>query len=1287
MVPLNARSVLLSSLRTGIPQGRIQLSAARQQQIRVSCAAFSTVLQYAAQYNVSDVEIREIIRYLDGRMSLIAGTEVDELARIEDGSDVRPPLQEVPSSIDEGFHNGTPEFSYACGNPTDTTTVQASTSTSETQRPELPSPHLPNDTNGLGLRSLGSSSSRSISPIAVTTSSPYNGSLSEPNIQRVPNAAATAQVPGSTSGRPETQLPLPHPPSGIKGLGISTHGIPLSRSVAPIATTIHGSRNGTATSSGQVSTSTADSQKPTLPETNPTMILSGIQPGSRGIPLSRSESPIATTSKSIGIIAQTSVPTAIGVQRPHMFAPHPSHEPNSVGRDSLDKSSSRSVSPNATTARGPRSVTAVTTAPTPASIVQAQRTMSASPYWPMVSSGIQLNSNGISSPGDGSPVDLTSRTFSPVLSTSANPTTARPDGVDNRTPLQNGLGHTQEFSALAGAVVPTPEQTENNLRRRSSGASFSALAEAVVPTPERTENNLLRRSSGAQSRPSSATSYGRKGSDVVAEVNLAVQPFAASSIGSRISSLQLQPGIVTSGSGMEATGYRISSKSPHQSSAASFASPTPPLGTVISPTLSASGSFSSPLLSGTSPSSWPEQATASTSYSAAYATQGGIPNDTSGPTRQRSSLQGVLNTSARTSLPAPRPPTISHNTGPSNGSVRKIAVGSNGVVAGSTATTPSHASRTDAIGSLARSGQVLKQNLLASPTAASLALLQQAQMSSLKAMSAVQGGATVPPVIGPPPFDRMHVGDEASRPSIRHDDELLTDAPTAMENGASPSARLDTSTFKTPPVATYLSPSALTTVLSKDVPLPIVINGSVPSEGSSQPIAVIDTDMRDPQPSKAVSGHDKELGLMIAKKAHDNDRIKPSTEQPSKPIAIASPASETVPFHAPSAEADTVMGFLDFDFKPPAKPIPSLPDWLSGADTSKKRAESRPSLPDWASGRLEEAGFAIMPSVNGNKRRRTKSPDRLWFEGGVGCAELPIDVDDAQSDIDIPPASPDVQDSTAQMKEQALDIHVDDAEPVVHTWREAVAFVQEEYASSLTRQSTVPSPEETSKAPVDVNSAGSVPPASGRILCEDGQSVKHPVQEDGLRTTVRPAPAPLTTAMSSAPPAIVPDDDVDMLDATTVETGLDSEPVSSPSTNQEPDVAGAIKLMDLGRPSSGGTAKLDVGSSTQDGAISDRRSPAHPDNGNEAGTASTLSGSPTAVLGGLGVLSQEETSRPVGPIVHHISLEITSEDIVRWQRKVWRACFCEWVGCGAVLNSWESLEKVRTQSVFVRPAY
>lgn len=73
----------LRSLPIGIPQGRIQLSVARQQQIRVLCAAFSTVLQYAPQYNVSVAEIREIIQYLDGRMSLIAGAEVDELGREE----------------------------------------------------------------------------------------------------------------------------------------------------------------------------------------------------------------------------------------------------------------------------------------------------------------------------------------------------------------------------------------------------------------------------------------------------------------------------------------------------------------------------------------------------------------------------------------------------------------------------------------------------------------------------------------------------------------------------------------------------------------------------------------------------------------------------------------------------------------------------------------------------------------------------------------------------------------------------------------------------------------------------------------------------------------------------------------------------------------------------------------------------------------------------------------------------------------------------------------------------
>lgn len=102
---LSTPEPLLNSFRIGIPQGRIQLSFERQQQIRVSCAAFSTLLEYAPQYNVSGVEIREIIRYLDGRMALVAGIEVGELAR-EEGSGLRSPLQEVSVAVGGGPSNG-----------------------------------------------------------------------------------------------------------------------------------------------------------------------------------------------------------------------------------------------------------------------------------------------------------------------------------------------------------------------------------------------------------------------------------------------------------------------------------------------------------------------------------------------------------------------------------------------------------------------------------------------------------------------------------------------------------------------------------------------------------------------------------------------------------------------------------------------------------------------------------------------------------------------------------------------------------------------------------------------------------------------------------------------------------------------------------------------------------------------------------------------------------------------------------------------------------------------------
>lgn len=1184
-----------------------------------------------------------------------------------DGSGVELPLREASSSIGGPVLNGALHSSHHREDSTYTTTASASTSTSATQRTELASPRLPNGTNGLGIRSLGNSASRSTSPIAVAPSGRHHGALGQSNTQRLSNAS-TAQVPVSTFGTPGMQLPLSHPPSGIQGIAISTHGIPSSRKVSPIATTTQGSRKGIATSAAQASTPIADPQKSTSFGTNPTMVSSGIQLKANDISSSHSARTLPTIANPVGTAAQVSTPSTISSQRPQMSTPYLAHDSNSVGCSTFGNLSSRNVSPIATTTRVSCGGIAVTPSQTSASIVQAQRTMSASPYSPMVSSGIQLDSNGISSPPGVSPIAITSHTFSPVLSTSSTPTTSGLSVMGNRTPSQNGLELTQEFSALAGAVVPTPEQTENNMRRRSSGASFSALAGAVVPTPEQTQNNLRRRSSGAKSRPSSATSYASRGSDVVAETNPALQPVATPIFGSRTPSLQLQPDIVTAGSGIHAAGYRVSSISPHLTSPASFASPSPPVGTGLSPTLSTSGRFSSPLVSATSPLSWREQATALTSYSATYATYDTNPvNPSSAPARQRSSIQGVLNTSARTSLSASRPPSNSHIIGAGNGSVRKIDVGSNGVVAERTATNPSHPSRTGVIESMAQSVQVPPQDLLATSAAASLALLQQAQISSLKAMSAIQGGAAVPSLIAPPHFDRMHMDDQASRSSIRRESVVSTNPPVAIAHGAPPLVHSNTRTFKTPPAATCLLASESTTVPSRTAP---------------QPITVIDTATRDPHPSKAVSVHEKELGLMIAKKAHDDDRTKPSSEQPPQLSAVASPAAESV--HTPSAKADTVMEFLAFEFKPPANPIPSLPDWLSGADKGEKSAKRRPSLPDWASGRLEEAGFAIVPSVNGNKRRRTKSPDQLWIEGGVGSADLPIDVDDAASDIHVSPSSPDVRDRIAQRTEQTLDMHVDDAEPVVLAREEAVAEVLEGSAKPFTHANTAQG-EQTSKASVDVDSVGPVPLALGPIRRTDLQSEKHLVREDG-RASVGRAPASSVETTSSGSPAAMPDQDVGMLDASRVEIGLDSAPMSSPSANRNPDILQFSKLPCPERLSSHGTASLVIGSPTQDGEASDWQPPAHPGIGNAAANASSPSGTPIADLEGPRKSKQEETPRPADPIVHHISSDITSEDIVRWQRKVWRACFCEWVGCGAVLNSWNSLEKVRTQSDFVCPA-
>lgn len=52
-------------------------------------------------------------------------------------------------------------------------------------------------------------------------------------------------------------------------------------------------------------------------------------------------------------------------------------------------------------------------------------------------------------------------------------------------------------------------------------------------------------------------------------------------------------------------------------------------------------------------------------------------------------------------------------------------------------------------------------------------------------------------------------------------------------------------------------------------------------------------------------------------------------------------------------------------------------------------------------------------------------------------------------------------------------------------------------------------------------------------------------------------------------------------------------------------------------------------------------------------------------------------SEAPAPVIHEIPEGFTNKDITKWQKKVWRLCFCEWPGCGAILNDWESLEKVR----------
>lgn len=1179
----------------------------------------------------------------------------------------------------------------------------------------LPSPHSSSDSNSLELSTRGKTSSGNVLSNATTTSDSRDGNLGQPKVPSYPNPAIAAQsatarpdsmgrtiydadptmvasgIQLSSNGISSSQAPalapttsnvagnstqplpllnralgrqVPLSPPSI-GPGISIVGSQASRGRASIAMTASdSSRNLTLGGShlhciskvagaSQIPSVNApvnaDAMRLTTSQTDTSTVLNRIQFDSHGASSARNGSPNAITFSS-GIATAPASASTVGSQKSH--SPSSPNGLNSLERSLLSTSTSRSGSRDANVSSSFRNDGIASTAQVSTPNAGTQRPIGPQVHSPTVSSGIQLSSSGISSSRSVSPIVTTARTFSPILPTTTRTASVRGDSIDTHTQPA------QDFSALAGAVVPTREQTENNLRRRSSGATFSALAGAVVPTPEQTENNIRRRSSGARSRPSSSTSFGGRASGFLIDTAIA-QPSIGSPNGvTERSASQSQNGI--SIAGIQISGLRVSSMSPHQSSAASFASPSPPLGATVTPTMSVAGRGPSPLTSIASPAPWLGQA-ATSSPLPALQTARVASRHTGAPLRQRSSSRGVVAHSTQQSYAPAREPMDGMTPIQSSGNGNSHDNGG-----------PLHPSRTDVLASMSRSVQVSGQNPLASSsTAASLALLQQAQVSSLRALAATSLDSRVLPVDSPPTTQKMHVDAGGLTSLVARKDVLSPAVPLELENDAAAAISTMARVSVSSPETTRTPPSGSNTAASRDL---------------SERVVGVAATARTPSADQAAFEHGKELGLEIAEKAHRDYVISSSSGRPSETPEAITPVVEAPDSPSDRLDTDAVASLLEFDFKPPAKPIPSLPDWLSATHKGKKRSEDRPSLPDWASGRLEEAGFAIMPASNGNKRRRTKSPERLWSERGVGSAELPIDLDEAESDTQLSPTTLDEQDSmSAQNMGQTVDIQVDDLERDVITPPEDIARRRKEPENLSTHQGPVEDGE-SSKPSGDVVSTRGLQ-SSSPVSFEDGRNAEDPQREEGQRTSNASVDASPSVAEPSSPIASAQHDDVEMHEATTIPNARGSESTSVHSTSRHPDEGQSACLQGLERPARNGPATPNLGSSTLDDTSSVRRSFAHTGPRRAALKASAPPELHPAVSEGSGNQIRERVVVHTGPIAHHISAEVTSEDLVRWQRRAWRACFCDWAGCGAVLNDWESLEKVGRRYVFLVQLY
>lgn len=389
----------------------------------------------------------------------------------------------------------------------------------------------------------------------------------------------------------------------------------------------------------------------------------------------------------------------------------------------------------------------------------------------------------------------------------------------------------------------------------------------------------------------------------------------------------------------------------------------------------------------------------------------------------------------------------------------------------------------------------------------------------------------------------------------------------------------------------------------------------------------------------------------------DGMHARPTISTNQESSSVISPMSPTatesatvIPYPIPEAsEPAPVIPLISFEFKPPAKPIPSLPDWLSGNTAKEKRKEERAPLPDWAGSNAVRIGDHKASVPASSKRRRTETASLLWYDDNGETSKSAGEI------IDLTEDSLPIRSSPPRKSAQAFETTSESQRdnPVEGTDIDFEAIASK--GGILSADSARPS-DPQSMILCDTNDTPSVhsdiepmSPAASRpaisLLIEEAEAVAE-------RIAKRPK-IQSTTKTSTELRNVYADVEMQDLSDKRDEGVRSKAPTMSLLLNNDVELANGKTPMYERSPNESAAVTLPtktgpaVSSSTHDLFNSRENS------SRNARASSVVSDAP-----------------------HQIPDELAMEDIIRWQRKVWRACFCDWSRCGAALDNWEALEKV-----------